>query len=124
MRDPKLGGSTLGAYSLWWTTIETPDKYTITLKSDLSRPTLFDSLQLFNMPALSLIQAQGRFKTMLKLAIALSIGFMTLMTLAASSKSWRKLRVVASHTTSSLARNTIRGNTVKRERQGRGKRKH
>ena len=35
-----------------------------------------------------------------------------------------KLRVVASHTTSSLARNTIRGNTVKRERQGRGKRKH
>jgi peptide/nickel transport system substrate-binding protein len=49
VRDPKLGGSTLGAYSLWWNTIETPDKYTITLKSEQSRPTLFDSLQLFNM---------------------------------------------------------------------------
>jgi peptide/nickel transport system substrate-binding protein len=49
VRDPKLGGSTLGAYSAWWTTIDTPDKYTVTLKSDLPRPTLFDSLQLFNM---------------------------------------------------------------------------
>ncbi len=49
VRDPKIGGSTLGAYSLWWTTIDTPDKYTVTLKSDLPRPTLFDSLQLFNM---------------------------------------------------------------------------
>jgi peptide/nickel transport system substrate-binding protein len=49
VRDPKLGGSTLGAYSLWWTTIDTPDKYTVTLKSEQSRPTLFDSLQLFNM---------------------------------------------------------------------------
>ncbi len=49
VRDPKLGGSTLGAYSGWWSTIETPDKYTVTLKSDLPRPTLFDSLQLFNM---------------------------------------------------------------------------
>jgi len=49
VRDPKLGGSTLGAYSLWWTSIDTPDKNTITLKSDQSRPTLFDSLQLFNM---------------------------------------------------------------------------
>jgi peptide/nickel transport system substrate-binding protein len=49
VRDPKLAGSTLGAYSLWWTAIETPDKYTITLKSEQSRPTLFDTLQLFNM---------------------------------------------------------------------------
>src|SRR5689334_3522466 len=49
VRDPKLGGSTLGAYSQWWATIGTPDKYTVTLQSELSRPTLFDSLQLFNM---------------------------------------------------------------------------
>jgi peptide/nickel transport system substrate-binding protein len=49
VRDPKLAGSTLGAYSLWWSAIETPDKYTVTLKSDLPRPTMFDSLQLFNM---------------------------------------------------------------------------
>ncbi|MBV9324430.1 MAG: ABC transporter substrate-binding protein [Chloroflexi bacterium] len=49
VRDPKLSGSTLGAYSLWWSSIDTPDKYTVTLKSDLPRPTLFDSLQLFNM---------------------------------------------------------------------------
>ena len=39
----------MGAYSLWWSAIETPDKYTVTLKSDLPRPTMFDSLQLFNM---------------------------------------------------------------------------
>ncbi|MBV9133716.1 MAG: ABC transporter substrate-binding protein [Chloroflexi bacterium] len=49
VRDPKLAGSTLGAYSQWWTSIDAPDKYTITLKSDQSRPTLFDTLQLFNM---------------------------------------------------------------------------
>jgi peptide/nickel transport system substrate-binding protein len=49
VRDPKLGGSTLGAYSLWWTGIDTPDKYTVTLTSEMSRPTLFDTLQLFNM---------------------------------------------------------------------------
>ena len=49
VRDPKLSGSTLGAYSQWWSAIDTPDKYTVTLKSDVPRPTLFDSLQLFNM---------------------------------------------------------------------------
>ncbi|HEY1298531.1 MAG TPA: ABC transporter substrate-binding protein [Chloroflexota bacterium] len=49
VRDPKLAGSTLGAYSLWWSAIETPDKYTVTLKSEQPRPTMFDSLQLFNM---------------------------------------------------------------------------
>ncbi len=49
VRDPSLSGSTLGAYSMWWSTIDTPDKYTVTLTSDLPRPTLFDSLQLFNM---------------------------------------------------------------------------
>jgi peptide/nickel transport system substrate-binding protein len=49
VRDPKLAGSTLGAYSLWWTAIDTPDKYTITLRSEQSRPTMFDTLQLFNM---------------------------------------------------------------------------
>ena len=49
VRDPKLAGSTLGAYSQWWSSIDTPDKYTVTLRSDQSRPTLFDTLQLFNM---------------------------------------------------------------------------
>ena len=49
VRDPKLAGSTLGAYSLWWSSIDTPDKYTVTLTSEQSRPTLFDTLQLFNM---------------------------------------------------------------------------
>src|SRR4051794_28585639 len=48
VRDPKLGGSTLGAYRRWGSTIETPDKYPVTLKSDLPPPTLFGSLQLFN----------------------------------------------------------------------------
>ncbi|MBV9578407.1 MAG: ABC transporter substrate-binding protein [Chloroflexi bacterium] len=49
VREPALAGSTLGAFSQWWTDIATPDKYTITLTSEQSRPTLFDSLQLFNM---------------------------------------------------------------------------
>jgi peptide/nickel transport system substrate-binding protein len=49
VRDPELRGSTLGAYSMWWTSIDTLDKYTVTLTSDQPRPTMFDSLQLFNM---------------------------------------------------------------------------
>ena len=57
VRDPKLAGSTLGAYSLWWSSIDTPDAYTVTLKSEQSRPTLFDTLQLFNM--LDQVSMQG-----------------------------------------------------------------
>jgi peptide/nickel transport system substrate-binding protein len=34
--------------SNWWTTIDTPDKNTIVLKSDLPRPGVFDFLWLFN----------------------------------------------------------------------------
>ena len=35
------------SFSNWWT-IDTPDKYTITLTSDTSRPLLFDYLETFN----------------------------------------------------------------------------
>jgi O-antigen/teichoic acid export membrane protein len=43
------------------------------------------AFQLFNMPALSLIQAQGRFRTMLKLAIAFPLLFFSMVWLAAST---------------------------------------
>src|SRR5207248_1669476 len=34
--------------SKWWTTIETPDKYTIVLKSEQPRPALFDFFEYLN----------------------------------------------------------------------------
>ena len=47
VRDPKVGGGGWVAFSNWWT-IETPDKYTITLSSDTPRPLVFDNLETFN----------------------------------------------------------------------------
>src|SRR5438876_1533864 len=47
VRDPKVGGGGWVAFSNWWT-IDTPDKYTITLSSDTSRPLVFDNLETFN----------------------------------------------------------------------------
>jgi peptide/nickel transport system substrate-binding protein len=49
VRDPKVAASTLGSYSAWFTTIETPDKNTVILKSEQPRPTMFDAFELFNM---------------------------------------------------------------------------
>lgn len=48
VRDVKVGGGGWVAFSNWWTTIDTPDKYTVVLKSDTSRPLLFDNLETFN----------------------------------------------------------------------------
>ncbi len=48
VRDPKLGAGALTNQSNWWSTIDTPDKYTVVLKSDVPRPLVFDSFEYFN----------------------------------------------------------------------------
>jgi peptide/nickel transport system substrate-binding protein len=48
VRDAKLQIPTLRNQSMWFTTIDTPDKYTIVLKSDLPRPAIFDFFEYFN----------------------------------------------------------------------------
>ena len=51
VRDPKVAGvvGALAAESNWFSSIETPDKYTVVLKSDQPRPGAFDFLEYFNM---------------------------------------------------------------------------
>jgi peptide/nickel transport system substrate-binding protein len=48
VRDPKLSFGIYAAQSSWWTGIDTPDKYTVVLTSDISRPALFDFFDTFN----------------------------------------------------------------------------
>ncbi|MBV8084435.1 MAG: ABC transporter substrate-binding protein [Chloroflexi bacterium] len=48
VRDSKIGAGGWVAFSSSWTTIDTPDKNTLVLKSDQSRPLLFDNLETFN----------------------------------------------------------------------------
>jgi peptide/nickel transport system substrate-binding protein len=48
VRDPKVGVGQLKTLSDWFQTIDTPDKYTVVLTSDTSRPTIFDYFELFN----------------------------------------------------------------------------
>ena len=50
VRDPKVAAfaSTLAAQSAWFTTIDTPDKYTVVLKSEQPRPGIFDFVQYLN----------------------------------------------------------------------------
>jgi peptide/nickel transport system substrate-binding protein len=48
VRDPKITASGLGAQSAWFTGMDTPDKYTIVLTSDLPRPTAFDLFEQLN----------------------------------------------------------------------------
>src|SRR5690242_3723180 len=47
VRDPKIGGGGWVTFSNWWD-ISTPDKYTVVLRSDTSRPLVFDNLETFN----------------------------------------------------------------------------
>ena len=42
VRDPKAGASQLLIMSNWFQTIETPDKYTVIIRSDQPRPAVFD----------------------------------------------------------------------------------
>jgi peptide/nickel transport system substrate-binding protein len=48
VRDPKITASGVGAQSNWFTSIDTPDKYTVVLTSDQPRPATFDLLQALN----------------------------------------------------------------------------
>jgi peptide/nickel transport system substrate-binding protein len=50
VRDPKVAAfaSLLATQSAWWSTIDTPDKYTVALRSDSARPGVFDFFQYLN----------------------------------------------------------------------------
>jgi peptide/nickel transport system substrate-binding protein len=45
VRDPKIGAAQLLAFSSWFTDIQTPDKYTIVLKTDVPRAGIFDAFE-------------------------------------------------------------------------------
>src|SRR5918911_1597103 len=45
VRDPKVGAAQLLAMSAWFSDIQTPDKYTVVLKSDVPRVGFFDALE-------------------------------------------------------------------------------
>jgi peptide/nickel transport system substrate-binding protein len=47
-RDPSVGNGILTGISNWFTSIETPDKYTVVIKTDVPRPGFFDGLEIFN----------------------------------------------------------------------------
>jgi peptide/nickel transport system substrate-binding protein len=49
LRDPKVAPivGPLAAQSNWWTTVNTPDNYTVVLASDQARPGVFDFFQYF-----------------------------------------------------------------------------
>ena len=47
-RDPKVGRGAVHRHGNWFTAIDTPDKYTVILKSDQPRPTMFDLFEFFN----------------------------------------------------------------------------
>lgn len=48
VRQPNVGAQFTNM-SKWWTTIETPDKYTVELTSDRPRPSMFDLFETMNM---------------------------------------------------------------------------
>jgi peptide/nickel transport system substrate-binding protein len=56
VQDPKAGYGDFAAQSAWFTTIDTPDKYTVVLKSEQSRPSMFDFFQQFNMGDRSVLE--------------------------------------------------------------------
>ncbi len=48
VRDPKTGVAQLANQSNWFTSVEAPDKYTVVLRSEQSRPAMFDFFEYFN----------------------------------------------------------------------------
>ncbi|HET6316075.1 MAG TPA: ABC transporter substrate-binding protein, partial [Chloroflexota bacterium] len=48
VRDPKVGSGSYVTWSSWFTTIETPDKNTLVLKTESSRPSMFDFFEWLN----------------------------------------------------------------------------
>ncbi|GAC1321293.1 MAG: ABC transporter substrate-binding protein [Chloroflexota bacterium] len=57
VKDPAAQALQLVNMANWWSSIETPDKYTIVLKSDVPRPALFDMLEYLNI--VDPVTAQG-----------------------------------------------------------------
>jgi peptide/nickel transport system substrate-binding protein len=47
-RDPKVGNGVLPSMANWFSSVETPDKFTVVLKSDSPRPAFFDGLDVLN----------------------------------------------------------------------------
>lgn len=45
VKDPTTAATQLINMAKWWSSIDTPDKYTVVLKSDAPRPALFDMLE-------------------------------------------------------------------------------
>src|ERR1043165_692627 len=48
VRQPNIGAQFTNM-SKWWTSIDTPDKYTVELTSDVQRPAMFDLFDMMNM---------------------------------------------------------------------------
>ena len=48
LREPTVGSGILAGFSNWFSAIDLPDKYTILLRADAPRPTVFDAIELFN----------------------------------------------------------------------------
>jgi peptide/nickel transport system substrate-binding protein len=48
LRQSTVGSGILAGFSNWFSAIDTPDKYTVQLTADASRPTFFDAIELFN----------------------------------------------------------------------------
>jgi peptide/nickel transport system substrate-binding protein len=48
IRDPKVGVGQFATQAMWFNSIETPDKYTVVLKSDQPRPAMFDFFEYLN----------------------------------------------------------------------------
>ncbi|MBV9601916.1 MAG: ABC transporter substrate-binding protein [Chloroflexi bacterium] len=49
VRDPKIASGLYTSFSNWFTTVETPDRYTLVLKSDSPHPSIFDYFERLNM---------------------------------------------------------------------------
>src|SRR5260370_10004963 len=48
LREPTVGSGILSGFSNWFSAIDLPDKYSIVLRADAPRPTVFDAIELFN----------------------------------------------------------------------------
>jgi peptide/nickel transport system substrate-binding protein len=59
VRDPQLAAvaGQLASQSAWWTGVDTPDKYTIVLTSDVPRPGVFDFFQYFTIVDKNLMES-------------------------------------------------------------------
>jgi peptide/nickel transport system substrate-binding protein len=68
VRDPKVAAGALILQSKWFTSVETPDKYTAILVSDQPRPAVFDFFEFFDIvdkdtaPAMQTLVGTGPFK--------------------------------------------------------------